>query len=267
MDQTSFWHPADSVGLMAASLIVIVCFALIAAFMILALVESYVVISAGVLFMGFGGSRWTKDYAVNTMPTPSASGPSCSSSSCWSCSSQQLFQEWSRNFGNTNSDIFVVVGSAIVMLALVKVIPDMMQGLINGALRRARAAPSSPRPPAPGRALGRRRDHDGRGHGGRRRRTPRQPPAEDPKLNTGKFGDGWLGRTARNLAGAAVRNVGATDRRTAPHGTRFGQMADDMNERSGGDALDRMRGRSRARATAQLSAATARARKRQAETA
>jgi type IV secretion system protein TrbL len=47
--------------------IILICFALIAAAMIMALVESYIVLSAGVLLLGFGGSRWTKDFAVKTV--------------------------------------------------------------------------------------------------------------------------------------------------------------------------------------------------------
>ena len=67
MNQASMFHPGDTVGLMIAALLILICFALITAFMVLALVESYVVISAGVLMMGFAGSRWTKEYAFKVM--------------------------------------------------------------------------------------------------------------------------------------------------------------------------------------------------------
>ena len=60
-------HRTASVGLIIAGVVIEVCFALIAAFMVLALVESYLIISSGVLFMAFGGSRWTKDLAVSTV--------------------------------------------------------------------------------------------------------------------------------------------------------------------------------------------------------
>jgi type IV secretion system protein TrbL len=49
MAQMSIWSPAASVGLIIAGLVIEVCFALIAACMVLALVESYLVISMGVL--------------------------------------------------------------------------------------------------------------------------------------------------------------------------------------------------------------------------
>ena len=46
---------------------------------------------------------------------------------------QQIFQALSQSFEAKTTDIFVVVGSAIVMLALVKIVPEMIQALINGA--------------------------------------------------------------------------------------------------------------------------------------
>src|SRR5213593_345231 len=42
------------------ALVVVVSFAIIAAQLLVALVESFIVIGAGVLFIGFSGSRWTK---------------------------------------------------------------------------------------------------------------------------------------------------------------------------------------------------------------
>ena len=60
-------RPAASVALMIAAIVIEVCFALIAAWMVVTLVQSYIVIAAGVINMAFGGSRWTKDIAVATV--------------------------------------------------------------------------------------------------------------------------------------------------------------------------------------------------------
>lgn len=68
MSQMSIWSPAASVGLIIAGLVIEVCFALITACMVLALVESYLVISMGVLFMAFGGTQWTKDFRDQHRP-------------------------------------------------------------------------------------------------------------------------------------------------------------------------------------------------------
>jgi type IV secretion system protein TrbL len=42
------------------AIVVVIAFAIIAAQLLVALVESFIVIGAGVLFLGFAGSRWTK---------------------------------------------------------------------------------------------------------------------------------------------------------------------------------------------------------------
>ncbi len=42
------------------ALVVVIAFAIIAAQLLVALVESFIVIGAGILFLGFAGSRWTK---------------------------------------------------------------------------------------------------------------------------------------------------------------------------------------------------------------
>ena len=67
LSQMSIWHPEASAGLMVAGIVIEVCFALMAACMVLALVESFLIISMGVLFMAFGGTQWTKDFAISTV--------------------------------------------------------------------------------------------------------------------------------------------------------------------------------------------------------
>ncbi len=79
MDQATVFHPGAAIVFALFALVLMVCFAIIAALLVVALVESYIVISAGVLFMGFGGSRWTKDFAVKiSLSMRSASAPSSS---------------------------------------------------------------------------------------------------------------------------------------------------------------------------------------------
>ncbi len=110
----------------------LVCFALIAAFLVLALVESYIVISAGVIFMGFGGSRFTKDYALKILIYAMSVGAKLFVMQLIVGLGQQIFNQLMQNFQTNTSDLLVAVGSAIVMLALTKIIPDMIQGLLNG---------------------------------------------------------------------------------------------------------------------------------------
>ncbi len=65
LDQSSVWKPTDSlVGMLIASAILII-FALIATNMLLMLISGWVLAYAGAFFLGFGGSKWTSDMAIN----------------------------------------------------------------------------------------------------------------------------------------------------------------------------------------------------------
>jgi type IV secretion system protein TrbL len=45
------------------ALVILICFVLVAVQLTVALIESYIIIGAGILFLGFGGSQWTRNYS------------------------------------------------------------------------------------------------------------------------------------------------------------------------------------------------------------
>src|ERR1700676_4483227 len=57
-----FTNPGTSLALAFAALLIVVSYTLIAINFIVTLVESYLVVSVGFIFLGFGGSRWTAPY-------------------------------------------------------------------------------------------------------------------------------------------------------------------------------------------------------------
>jgi type IV secretion system protein TrbL len=67
MAETHWYNPIDRlcmlVSLIPTATIVSLGFALIAGQVLVALIESYIAISAGIILLGFGGSRWTSDIA------------------------------------------------------------------------------------------------------------------------------------------------------------------------------------------------------------
>jgi type IV secretion system protein TrbL len=134
LNQMSIWHPEASAGLMVAGIVIEVCFALMAAFMVLALVESFLIISMGVLFMAFGGSRWTKDFAVSTVRYTISVGAKLFVLQLLVSIGTGLIQSWANSFTDvTDASLCILIGCSIVMLALVKVLPDTMQHIVNGS--------------------------------------------------------------------------------------------------------------------------------------
>jgi type IV secretion system protein TrbL len=134
ISQITIWAPTTSVGLIIAGLLIEVCFALIAAFMVLALVESYLVISSGVLLMGFGGSRWTKDLAVSTVRYTVSVGAKLFAMQLLVSIGNGLIQQWAATFNDvTAQSLCILVGCSIVLLAVVKVLPETMQRIVSGS--------------------------------------------------------------------------------------------------------------------------------------
>ncbi len=57
-----FTNPGTSVALAFAAVLIVISYTIIAINFIVTLVESYLVVSVGFIFLGFGGSRWTVPY-------------------------------------------------------------------------------------------------------------------------------------------------------------------------------------------------------------
>jgi type IV secretion system protein TrbL len=134
MSHVTLWDPGASAGLIISGLVIEVCFALIAACMVLALVESYLVISMGVLFMAFGGTRWTKDFAISTVRYTVSVGAKLFVLQLLVSIGNGLITDWAATFQDlTAASLCILVGCSIVMLALVKVLPETMQHIVNGS--------------------------------------------------------------------------------------------------------------------------------------
>lgn len=56
-------QPAVILALVFGAIIVVISYAMITIQFLVAMVESYIVVAAGFIFLGFGGSRWTAPYA------------------------------------------------------------------------------------------------------------------------------------------------------------------------------------------------------------
>lgn len=61
----SITSPIDNLSIFLITLAILACMAVVAANVLLALVTAWILIYAGVFVLGFGGSRWTSDIAIN----------------------------------------------------------------------------------------------------------------------------------------------------------------------------------------------------------
>jgi len=132
LDATSAWSPVDSLGYLIIGCIIMACFALMTAQIVMIKCEAYIAMNAAVLLLGFGGSSLLKEYAINTMRY--------ALSVAFKLFVMQLVvgigMSFVNDFTSTDTELFdllVLIGAAVVLLALVKTIPDVCAGIINGS--------------------------------------------------------------------------------------------------------------------------------------
>ncbi|WP_258078841.1 P-type conjugative transfer protein TrbL [Xanthomonas arboricola] len=114
------------------AILVLACFAFIAAFMFVTLVESYVIINASVLFLGFGGSQWTRDFAIAPMRFTVAIGAKLFVLTLIVGLVVQSAKQWLAAYTNDEASLMTMVGLALVCCYLTKTIPDLIGGMISG---------------------------------------------------------------------------------------------------------------------------------------
>lgn len=125
-------NPLTVIAIAISAILVLICFAFIAAFMFVTLVESYIVINASVLFMGFGGSQWTREYAIALLRYAVAVGAKLFVLTLIVGLIMQASAQWAAAYNSDSTSMLTMVGLALVCAYLAKTIPDLIQGLISG---------------------------------------------------------------------------------------------------------------------------------------
>jgi type IV secretion system protein TrbL len=128
----SVFSPAKGLLIAVCAILVLACFAFIAAFMFVTLVESYVIINASVLFFGFGGSQWTRDFAIAPMRFTVAIGAKLFVLTLIVGLIVQSAKQWLAAYANDEASLMTMVGLALVCCYLTKTIPDLIGGMISG---------------------------------------------------------------------------------------------------------------------------------------
>jgi len=125
-------NPFMAFPISLAAIAVTICFAFIAAFMGLTIIESWIVINASVLLMGMGASQWTRDYAIAVLRYAVSVGVKLFVLTLIVGLIITSAQKWQLAYDNKTASMWTMVGLALVCAYLAKTIPDLIQGLIMG---------------------------------------------------------------------------------------------------------------------------------------
>lgn len=134
-----FTKPGSSLALVFAALIIVLSYGVITLQFIVAMVESYIIVAAGFIFIGFGGSRWTVPYteryiglAVSTgvkiMLLYLLIGAGLNFAVDWQTAATTIAASPSPMMG-----AFDIMGAAVIFMMLCWQIPKLFSAVLGGA--------------------------------------------------------------------------------------------------------------------------------------
>lgn len=134
-----FTKPGSSLALVFAALIIVLSYGIITLQFIVAMVESYIIVAAGFIFIGFGGSRWTVPYteryiglAVSTgvkiMLLYLLIGAGLNFAVDWQTAATTIAASPSPMMG-----AFDIMGAAVIFMMLCWQIPKLFSAVLGGA--------------------------------------------------------------------------------------------------------------------------------------
>lgn len=119
------------------SMVILVIFALVGVNMLLQLCSAWVLAYAGVIFLGFGGSYWTKDMAVNYFKTVLGVGVQLMTMTLLIGIGTDIVVDSVSKMNSSGvqqlTEMAALLVTAITLFMLVDKLPALVAGIINGA--------------------------------------------------------------------------------------------------------------------------------------
>jgi len=119
------------------AVIIFICFAFIAGLLTITLIESYIVIGAGILMLGFSSSRFTHDFAKGYLTYAITVGAKLFILYLIIGVGKAISQNWGTLIAtaalNNPTPFFEVAGSAVVFLMITYAIPSKASSIISGS--------------------------------------------------------------------------------------------------------------------------------------
>lgn len=131
-DAMSLFEPIVSLGFLLSGFVLLFCFALMAAEVLLIKCESYIVMNAGIFLLGFGGMRYFRDQSINFMKYGFTVAVKLFVIQLLMSMAMSFTNDF-RNIEPTWANVAVIMGASLVMVMLVRTIPSVFTSLIMGA--------------------------------------------------------------------------------------------------------------------------------------
>ncbi len=135
VDQSSIWSPGDSLAGILMAVAILVVLAIIGVNMLLLLASAWVLAYGGIFFLGFGGSRWTSDMAINYYKTVLGIAAQLMTMVFLIGIGKTFLDDYYSRMssGISLKEMGVMLIVCVILLALVNKVPALVAGIITGA--------------------------------------------------------------------------------------------------------------------------------------
>lgn len=130
----SVWAPLAGAANLVLAVLCLFFLAFIATNMLVLLVSAWVLLYAGIFFLGFGGSRWTSDMAINYYKTVLAIGASLFGMVLIVGIGTSVVDQYYTNLseGIQTQELIVIAVVCFIMVLLTDKVPALLAGIVNG---------------------------------------------------------------------------------------------------------------------------------------
>lgn len=134
LDQSTLSLPVDSITAIVMAAVILIILTLISVNMVLLLVSGWILAYAGIFFLGFGGSRWTSDIAINYYRTVLGVAISLFAMVLLVGIGKTFLDDYyiRMSGGLSLKEMSVLMVISIVLLVLVNKIPPMLSAIVGG---------------------------------------------------------------------------------------------------------------------------------------
>ena len=134
IDAASLTDIPQSLMAMIIGLGVALMVALIATNMLIQLITAWVLLYAGVFFLGFGGSRWTSDIAINYFKTVLATAASLFAMVLLVGVATDLVNQYYASLGDPShiKELYIIFVVYFTLAMLIRSVPPMIAGIVSG---------------------------------------------------------------------------------------------------------------------------------------
>ncbi len=130
----SVTSPIDNISIFFTTLAILACMAVVAANVLLALVSAWVIAYAGIFVLGFGGSRWTSDIAINYFRSVLGIALKLMTITLLVGITVSIIDGYHSDLsgGAPLDELLVIFVVSLVLVILINSVPNVVAGLVPG---------------------------------------------------------------------------------------------------------------------------------------